>query len=250
MSRMLSHRRPVPAPLRLFAGLATAVSALALGGCGVYQQVSVRDDNTSSLAVRAAYRPATWARSDGRPGPGFEVGFDRYSASDVRRLLPGDTLVLKGQTINGPDDVAQSATVRRVHVVYTHPIYFGDIFQLEPFLGLANVQLRYRAVPATSPARPELIARNTGAYGGITPRVRVNEWLSAEARLSLMPNIEYSNIYNHAVEVAAVLSPVPSLALRLGYAQRRTGTDYDTYPNTTQIDLRATGPFATLQFEF
>jgi hypothetical protein len=236
----------MPRALRCIA-LASAVAATS--GCGVWQQLSMRDDNAPSVAVRAAFRPQAWAR-DERLGPGFEAGFERLRAHDVRRLAAGETLVLAGQTLTGPDDLGQSALVRRAQVVYTHPLYFGSLFQLEPFLGLAKVRLTYRASPAASALRPTLTASHTGVIGGITPRVRIDDRFAVEARFSLMPSYSGADVYVHGAEVAAVLTPVRQVALRLGYAQRRVGTDFDAGVNRTEFDLRANGPFATLQFEF
>ena len=224
-------------------------AAAALSGCGALQQISVRDDNAPSVAVRAAFRPPAWAR-DERLGPGFEAGFERLRASDVRRLAVGETLVLAGQNIAGPDDLGQSVVVRRAQLVYTHPVYFGEVFQLEPFIGVANVHLRYRASPAASTSRPELTASTTGVIGGITPRVRVGERVSVEARFFLMPTLASGEVSSNGAEVAAVLTPVRTLALRLGYAKRGVGTDFDADALRTPFDLRADGPFATLQFEF
>jgi hypothetical protein len=249
MNSTLSMGRLACVSNRWFFSAASAAAVMALSGCGSWQQLSVRDDNASSIAVRAAFRPQAWAR-DERPGPGFELGFERFRADSVRRLAAGETLILDNQNVTGPGDMDQSAVVRRAHVVYTHPIYFGSVFQLEPFLGLAHLRLRYRAMPAGSAVRPELNASTTGVFGGITPRVRVNDWVSVEARFSLMPNYDRVDVYSNAAEVAAVLTPVPALALRLGYAQRRVGVDFNADANWTQLDVRADGPFATLQFEF
>jgi len=229
--------------------LAWATTLAGLSGCGVWQTLSVHDDEASSVAVRAALRPAAWARSD-RPGPGFELGFERYRARDARSLGAGESLTLGNQTVTGPDVLAQSATVQQVQLVYTHPLYFGEFFELEPFGGITQVGVRCRAEPTQSALRPEQKATRTTLVGGLTPRVRLNEWLALEARFNFIPLLD-SDVYGRSIEVAGVLKPVPQLAFRLGYAQRRMGVDYNANNSGwTQLDVRANGPFATVQLEF
>jgi hypothetical protein len=235
---------------RWLATLVPAALLASLSGCGVWQTLAVRDDEAASVAVRAALRPAAWARSDRTgPGPGFEIGFERYRAKDGRALGAGESITLGNQTVNGPDTLAQTATVQQAQLVYTHPLYFGDHFELEPFGGLAHVGVRYRAEPNQSSVRLEQKATRTTVVGGITPRVRLNEWLAVEARFSFIPLLD-SDLYGRTIEVAGVLKPVPQLALRLGYAQRRMGVDFKDNSAWTQLDVRANGPFATVQLDF
>lgn len=253
-----ARRRPLPASQRRTsragrsrwrALLSALVPLVGLSGCGVWQSLSVRDDEVASATLRVAVRPQAWARSE-KPGPGFEFGFERVRAEDERSLAAGETLTVNAQVINGPDRLAQRATVQVAHLVYTHPLYFGSHFELEPFGGLASVKVSYRAEPAGSPLRPELATSRTALIGGITPRLRMNEWAAVEARFSLIP-LSDSDVYGRSAELAAVLTPIPHLALRLGYAQRRHGADFRTDPGwTTQLDVRSSGPFAVLQFEF
>jgi hypothetical protein len=228
--------------------LAVLVSLVGLSGCGVWQSLSVRDDEVASAALRMAVRPQAWARSE-KPGPGFEFGFERVRAQDVRTLAAGEAITLNSQVINGPERLGQRATVQVAHLAYTHPFYFGGYFELEPFGGLASVKVRYRAEPAGSPLRPELATSRTALIGGITPRLRLNEWAAVEARFSIIP-LSDSDVYGRSAELSAVLTPIPHLALRLGYAQRRHGADFRADPGWTQLDVRSSGPFAVLQFEF
>jgi hypothetical protein len=231
--------------------MALAAALAGLSGCGVWQTLSVHDDDASSMAVRAALRPPSWARSDHPgPGPGFELGFERYRAREARSLGAGESITLGNQTVTGPDVLAQTAIVQQVQLVYTHPLYIGEHFELEPFGGITQVGVRYRAEPTQSVPRPEQKATRTTLVGGITPRVRLNEWFAVEARFSFIPLID-SDVYGRTIEVAGVLKPVPQLAFRLGYAQRRMGVDFNANNSGwTQLDVRANGPFATVQLEF
>lgn len=230
------------------AALILMVMLVPLSGCGVWQSLSVRDDESPSVAVRAALRPQGWAHSE-RPGPGFEIGYERHRAKDVRTLAAGESITVDTQVVTGPDTMGQRATVQLAHAVYTHPLYFGSYFELEPFGGVAQVKVRYRAEPANSVLRPELNTSRTSVIGGITPRLRLNEWMAVEARFSFVPRSD-ADVYGRSAEVAAVLTPVRQLALRLGYSQRRYGADFNIDTGWTQLDVRSSGPFATLQFEF
>jgi hypothetical protein len=244
----LSLRRMRGASGRPTAALALVAVLAALSGCGVWQSLSVRDDEAPSVALRAAVRPQGWARSE-RPGPGFEIGYERHRAKDVRTLAAGESITLDTQVVTGPDTMGQNATVQLAHVAYTHPLYFGGYFELEPFGGVAQVKVRYRAEPASSALRPELNTSRTSVIGGITPRLRLNEWVAVEARFCFVPRTD-ADVYGRSVEVSAVLTPVRQLALRLGYAQRRYGADFNIDTAWTQLDVRSSGPFAALQFEF
>ncbi len=251
MGIQLTNRRadrPMPRARRALALAALAASQIGLSGCGVWQSLSVRDDNAPSAALRVALRPQAWARGE-RAGPGFEAGYERHRADNVRTLAAGESVTVDNQVITGPDALGQRTTVAVSHVVYTHPLRFGSYFELEPFGGIANVRVRYRAEPGSTPARPELNASRGTVIGGITPRWRFNEWLALEARFAFIPLAD-ADVYGRTLEAAAVLAPAPQVALRVGYAQRRFGAEFDAPTNWTQLDIRSRGPFATLQFEF
>ncbi|KNZ30758.1 MAG: hypothetical protein AD742_20720 [Methylibium sp. NZG] len=224
------------------------LSLLCLAGCGSWQELPVRDNSATSAALRVAVRPQAWSRGD-KPGPGIEAGVERVRADDVRTLATGESLTLNGQVISGPGSLPQRADVQVAHVGYTHRLYFGSQFELEPFIGLASVKLRYRATPAGAPGQ-ELSTSRTALIGGITPRLRLNDWAALETRFSIVPFSE-SDVTGGSIELAAVLTPIPQLALRLGYARRSFATDFRGDPGfTTQLDVHARGPFAALQFEF
>jgi hypothetical protein len=242
----MSHRS-----LSSLSRLCLLSTAAALAGCGALQQVSVKDDNASSVAARAAIHPQSWARGGGSE-PGIEVGLVRQRASSSRVLGAGEVLVLGGQSVLGPDTANQVATVQQGHVAYNHRFRFGASsgsgFELEPFVGVARYNLRFRLEPSASTVRPEVNEWHSAVIGGVTPRWRFNPWLTLEARIE---GLGGSRIDSRQVEAALVISPAPQLALRLGYADRRHSMDL-VEPGTswTRVELRARGPFAALQLEF
>jgi len=56
--------------------------------------------------------------------------------------------------------------------------------------------------------------------------------------------------HGQSYEAAVVLSPVPNASLRLGYSERHYDTDGNIPGWYSEVNLRARGPMATLQFDF
>lgn len=222
---------------------ALGVVLVCLAGCGT-QRVPVTDNNSSALALRAAIYTQTAARGE-HSGPGIECGYEGYSAKAARTLALGELFSLGGVDLVGPDTLRQRATVGRVHVAYTHRLRYGPNFELEPFVGVARVELRYRAEPTNSALRPALNVAQTGVIGGITPRWRFNEWLALELRIT---GANGRRTDSFSSDAAVVLSPAPNLSLRLGFSEREQSARDEA--NTSWIEVRARGPSASLLFEF
>jgi len=240
--------QPCPAKIPVLClGLWGSAALALLTGCGVLtEQVSVRDDAAPAVAVRASIRPLAWSRSEGSQ-PGIEVGYERFRAEETRALAAGETLNLGNQILTGPQAVAQSVTGQLAHVAYSHRFLFGSSFELEPFGGAARFDLHYQAQSAAVPLRSVLKESRTLAYGGITPRWRFNPWFALEARLAAA---EAGRAQARSAELAMVLSPAPSVSLRLGYAERRQAFEFFSSGVWTQVDVRARGPSATVHLEF
>ena len=234
--------------LRACAALPAALLAAGLGGCGSWQNIDLRDSNSPSVAVRATVHPEGWSRGD-RPTAGLEVGYERYRANDVRTLGAGESLTIRGQTVTGPDTVGQQAVAQQVHLAYTHRLYFGPDFELEPFVGVAHFETQVSLSPTSSPLRPGIALRQWGAIGGITPRLRFNPALAVELRVTGMGrDFAYSGIIYDA---AAVWTPAPNVALRLGYAKRTYGGFIDNSgAGDVKLDVHARGPSFSLVFDY
>lgn len=232
---------------RRFGSLASALPVGALlmcvSGCGSLN-VPVNDHESPTVAVRAVARPGAMSGGE-RAGPGVEFGYERYRAKDTRTLIAGEIFSLGGDGITGPDTLRQQATVGRGHVAYTHLLRFGPNFELEPFVGVARVNFRFSAEPATSPLRPALNDSRTGVIGGITPRWRLNEWLALELRITATNG---SRMDSFSSDGGLLLSPLPNLSLRLGYSKREQ-TFYDDR-SLSRVEVDARGPSAQLLLEF
>ena len=216
---------------------------LFLSGCGALS-VPVTDNESPTVSVRAVVRPQPGAGSE-RTGAGVEFGYEQYRAKDTRTLATGEVYSLGGVDVTGPDTLRQQATVSRAHVAWAHLIRFGPYFELEPFLGVARVNFRFKAEPVTSLLRPTINTSLTGVIGGVTPRWRFNEWLALELRITATNG---SGMESFSTDAGLLLSPVPNLSLRLGYSEREQ-TFHDDF-SFRKIEVNARGPSAQLQLQF
>lgn len=233
--------------MRWVCGLAASATLLGLTACGTVQNVPIQDHNSPALSVRGTIhaRSGTSGRSE---GPGVEVGYERYKASDTQSLAAGQSLVLEGGSISGPETLQHDARMRYGYVAYNHRLRFGDHFELEPFVGAARVHLNMQSVAASSGTVLAFDRLRTGVIGGVTPRWRFNDWVAVEARFSYLQAAPWAT--GETYEAALVLSPVPQVSLRLGYSERK----HDIKPSVigwwSEVNIRARGPMATLQFDF
>jgi hypothetical protein len=233
--------------VRLVALFAGATVSVVLSACGSVQSVPVRDNESATFAVRATVRPSAW-RGGEREGPGIAVGYEGYRAKDTQTLAAGESIQLDGGTILGPDTLRHQADMRQGYIAYNHLFRLGSHFELEPFVGATRIHLKIKSTSADGTTRAVLNNWDTGVIGGVTPRWRFNDWVAIEARLS------YFNVsawaHGQSYEAAVVLSPVPNTSLRLGYSERRYDIE-DNIPGWySEVNVRARGPMATLQFDF
>lgn len=230
------------------AAINAIVMAMCTAGCGTWQNIDIHDNKSPSVAVRATVHPEGWTRGD-RPGAGLEAGYERYRAHDVHALPSGELVTIDKQTVVGPDTIGQEAVSQQIHLAYTHRLYFGSNFELEPFGGVAWFETKVNLTPAASPLRPGIALRQWGAIGGITPRWRFDPSLAIELRITGMGrDFRYSGVIYDA---GLVWAPVQNLALRLGYAKRSYGGFIDDNGSgDVQLNVRARGPSVSLLFDF
>ncbi len=202
----------------LFGGL------VMLTACSSNQYIPVHDKDSPSFAMRGAIRPKAWQRNE-RVAHGIEVGYEGYRAKDTQALAAGQSLDLDGGlfpggtgTINGPASLNHQFSYRQLHVAYAPLIRFGTNFELEPLAGVARKHVKVETQPAGRASINVVDEWRTSAIAGVTPRWRFNDWLAAEVRWTYTGGTSEKGT---STEVAAVLSPSPNVALRLGYGYRR-----------------------------
>ncbi|MBL8324851.1 MAG: hypothetical protein JNJ89_07825 [Rubrivivax sp.] len=233
------------------ASIALAATAL-LAGCATEpQRLLLRDTGARDAAFHAALRPPTWARAGGAPSRGFELGYQQYRAEGPQALAAGQSLAVGAQSIAGPDTLLQNAKVVAWHFGYADRLSAGRSFEFDYSAGGMKLDVDYELRPQSGVLGTQPFARsNTLPYGSITPRWRFGPMLAVEARLAAAGLTDRAEHYRH--EAALVLSPVPPLALRLGYAWQRTSIASWSDPLFDNVDLRirARGPAASLRLEF
>lgn len=237
--------------LRAFQALHPAGSAMglvllaSLAGCGSVQNVPIRDGESPAGSVRATFHGKTGTRP---AGPGVELGYEHYTAKDTQTLAPGESVVLDGGSFVGPNTLRHKAQMQYGYVAYNHRLRFGEHFELEPFVGVARVYFKLRTTPGSGTAVTTMNDRHTGVIGGVTPRWRFNDWVAVEGRLSYLNASTWAS--GSTYEAVVVLSPAPQVALRLGYSDRRHDIEPVVSGALSEVNIRARGPVATLQFDF
>jgi hypothetical protein len=232
-----------------FQGRASLPLGMALvavvAGCGSVQNVPIRDRESAAGSVRATFHGTSGTRPS---GPGVEVGYEHYTAKDTQVLGVGESVLLDGGSFFGPDTLRHKAKMQYGYIAYNHRFRFGDHFELEPFIGAARVQLKLRTTPNSGVTTTTLNDSDTGFIGGVTPRWRFNDRVAVEARLSYLHTSAWAS--GSTYEAALVLSPLPQVALRLGYSDRRHDIEPLVPGAASEVNIRARGPMATLQFGF
>lgn len=218
-----------------------------LSGCGAVQSLPIKDNNSASYAVRASWHGRSGELNE-RSGPGVEVGYEGFRARDTQTLAAGQSLILEGGTVFGPETLRHDARLQLGYVAYKHLLRFGSSFQLEPFAGATRVRLKITSQTSGGNSLQVLNDQRTGLIGGVTPRWRFNDWLAIEARMTYFNASAWA--HGQSYEAAVVLSPSPNVSLRLGYSERKHDIDPVVSGLESEVNIRARGPLATLQFDF
>jgi hypothetical protein len=224
-------------------------AAAALGGCYTPQALNIKDSEAMSYSARA-----TW-RLTPTPRGGLEVEVGQVRGSDVQALPDFNTVTLGGRSITGPVTLQNEATLRHGHFVYNHLLFPNRPVEMEWFAGIAALRLDWTTTP-TTPAQPAISHRlgTWGGTGGVAGRWKINSNFAIEGRLSAMGTLlgtpEYEGTRG-AGELVLVLSPVPELRLRLGYAESSTRMQGRDFRNSdSEVSFKTRGPIAGLTFEW
>jgi hypothetical protein len=238
-------------PVARFLCAACAIATLGLAGCGTQpQRMNIRDTNAPDATAFVSLRPTVWSRAGGRPARGFEAGYQQFTASGPQALSAGETLLVNGQSIPGPDTVAQKAKVAAWHFGYTDRLYFGPVVEFDIAVGGLKLDIDYELRAQAAPVGPLTLANaETLPYGSITPRYRFGPMLALEARIAAASNAESRH---NRQDLSLLITPVPQLMLRLGYARQRTSMEVPrvAFFDGLEVQINARGPAASLRLEF
>lgn len=249
--------RPAPAAARARvraagrAGLAVVALAM-LAGCGINpQRLTLRDSSSRDADAIVTVRPAAWSRGSGGPARGFEAGYQQFRAEGTQDVLPGETVVVSGTGIAGPDVLQQQAKVVTWHFGFTDRFYFGPAFEFDIGVGGMKTEMSYELVPRSGVVGRQPFAREyTLPYGAVTPRWRFGPHVAIESRLVAAGLTDDAELRRY--DAAVVLSPAPQVSLRLGWSHRRTRLVVSSDPVFSSLDVtvRSQGPQASLRIDF
>jgi hypothetical protein len=221
------------------------VLTVALSGCGAGRDLQVHDNNAPSMSLLATLHPAAFSqRGDGNES-GIELGYERYRASGTQQFAAGLPARVGDQTITGPDNLRNTATVQSAHVAYSRRFALGSHLQLEPAFGLGLLDLNFHAQPSAPASALSIHNSQAVAYLAFTPRWRFNEAWALEARV--VSQGRRLDVGMSSYDVGVRWNPTPNLALRLGYGQRSYEWQDDVF---TVYSVETRGPSTSLIFDF
>ena len=239
----MNSRHTAARALRL--GLALASVAL-LAGCGNITRLHVKDDSSTNLSARVLHRLGS-----GPGGSGLQFDYSNTRARSEQQIGAFETATLGSQSINGPALLRHSVRVESVQLLYNHLLFPGRAVEMEWFAGAAWVKTSWQSVSA-NPTDPRLsnLARWYGPAGGVLGRVRLASALALELRYGGAVDLSGhgDDGWRSSTELALAFKPVPVLALRAGVVETRT----EQRPGflSTELSVRARGPFLSLGLEF
>jgi hypothetical protein len=230
---------------RCFTIIVTIAFVEMLSACAPEQTLKVHDDHSSTISARATLRPDAWSSSNKRIQGGIEVGYEQFKGKDSQQLPAGTSASIGSGFINGPDTLNNTATVHASHIAATLRVSFGPHLQIEPLLGVTNISTNFQVTPVSSGATFSEQTNRTYFLFGAMPRWRFNHWIALEGRFT---RARGASDTSDNLSVGALLNPTPNVGLRLGYSQR----NYNNrgYNLTSDLDIRAKGPSASLVFDF
>ncbi len=221
-------------------------AASLLSGCGVITTLHVSDDSHVIGSVRAVKRLGS-----GPGGPGIEVEASRVVAKGTQFLNANDAATFDQVSVLGPVTLSHDARVEHAQIVYNHLLFAGRPVEMEWFVGATQVRTHWTST-SSRPNDPQLTSQTTwsGPVGGALGRLHLAPFLSLEARYSgavaLGGRVDTGQ--RNFTEVALAFRPAPVIVLRGGYAESRTWVRPEV--SSTELSVRARGPFVNLGLEF
>lgn len=222
------------------------VGATLLSGCGVSTTLHISDGSQAIGSVRVVKRLGM-----GPGGPGIEAEGSTLKASGTQTLNNADVAAIGPQSIAGPATIQNSAKVEHAQLVYNHLLFAGRPIELEWFVGATQVRTRWDTT-SSRPTDPRLTSQTTwtGPVGGVLGRVNLAPMLSVEGRYAGAVAVggRVGSGQRTFTELALAFRPVPVVVLRGGFAESRTFVRPEFF--TTELSVRARGPFLNLGLEF
>jgi predicted small lipoprotein YifL len=213
---------------------------LALTGCGS-SPLKLKDADAPSIAVRGVKRLST-ERGHGIEAQALVV------KGEGRQDHPASSSPLRLSDVEfaGPVTVRHEVKVYRGHVAWNQLLFAGRPVEMEVMAGGQINRVTWTTVALSGAVTQPVSAVRTrwGITGGVLGRYNFAPSWSFEAGTQVATG--RASGYRH--QLALAWQPVPTLRLRLGYAQ----DSLEVAMTDLQSDLhsRTRGPFGAISFEF
>lgn len=228
---------------RPLAGIFT-IAALA-AGCSSPTRLHVDDGSTPVGSFRAVHRFG--GASSG--GGGLEIDVQSVRGQASQALASTESAQLGDQALQGPAQLLHTAEAQHVQLAYNRRLFVDSPVELEWFAGVAAHQLRWHTTGGGAPADGARFKNSWyGPAGGVMARFKLGSAAAVELRYAAAVELSSLDGSRTSVELAFAFSPVQQMQLRLGFADARSSHDADSA--TSDLRLRARGPFAGLAFAF
>ena len=235
---------PTPPPLSSIRNTLALCMAVLLAGCGVSSQLHLNDGSTTNLSVRALHR-----LGGGPGGSGIEAEATSVRAQGEQTLNASQLATLNNVTVTGPGLLQHKSRVQHAQLTYNHLHFAGRPMELEWFAGAAWVRTSWETVNTPSPTLGLTNQSQwTGPTAGVQGRLRMGEQWALELRYSGAVNLSGPDSGSrNSTSLSLAFKPMPALALRVGLGEVRTF--YRPEFNSSELSLRARGPFLNLGLE-
>lgn len=224
----------------------TLAGAALLAGCGSRTRLDVKDDSSSNVGARVLHRLGS-----GPGGGGLEFDYMNTRAQGGQQLGAFESATLGSQSINGPVALRHTVRVQSAQLVYNHLLFAGRTVEMEWFAGGAWVSTAWESLSA-NPADPRLSKQTSwyGPAGGVLGRLLLAPSLALELRFAAAIDLSSRRDAGerNAAELVLAFKPVPTLTLRAGLAETQANLKPELL--STELSVRARGPFFNLGFEF
>jgi hypothetical protein len=261
---------------RLWLAMGAVVACLMTSGCAGLRynaNLGVSDHNSAMTTGSVIVRPESWrpdsARRERRFGRGgVELSYQSLRA-DSKQYIDNHEYISFRQPdpakpdsylrFDGPQIVSNSTTIDHAHLAYNRLIEFGRQRSVSIELGLGASYNRFTVDALSADGQKLHYTDSNVVFGfGVTPRWRVNQYLTIEAREWLDSNSLYLRADNVS-SLAMVFTPVKHVEISAGYYNQQRGLNTDHRPEgnyqltdtvSSNIIVNVSGPALGLRFVF
>jgi len=222
-----------------------------LSGCEtldkkVLDPIRVNDEDTLARTGSMIVRPPTMAMGSRNQG-GMEFNYERYRGHSEQRIKLDHYIETGEGSLLGPQIVDNTADSESGRIAYNHLMKFGPHFELEPSLGVTYERLVVTTQSRLPNSQLQTIDDKALGLGlSVAPRFVLNDFIALEGKVGL--TVDEDSDTSTTTNVALVLSPIPSIALRGGYYWR--DQDVESIEGESDLEIEFEGFLASVTLRF